>query len=119
MTLSELGDLIRGKSFQDWPTNVKTAAKAILAGDRGFTEAQRAWFSGWWMVCTAADVDAINAALPAGTRVSALEVGGTLYLNGDLTTDCMDPGSTYYPARAVFRKLVWVEMIPPAQQGTP
>lgn len=48
-----------------------------------------------WLACTQADVDAINALLPADTRVGPLtDANGDLFLGADLLTDCGE-GQTY------------------------
>lgn len=115
-TLQDITDAARGKSWQDLTTNQKNAAKAMLSG--GFNDAQRAWLTKQWLVITQPDVDAINATLPAGTRVSPVaDAGGALYVNADLLTDSQDPGSTYFAARAVIRRLVWAEVTPVDAKG--
>lgn len=72
----------------------------------GFDGAHRAWFGDWWLVCVQADVDAMNAVLPANVRVSPVTYLGVLYLNIDLATDCMNAGDTYAAARPTLRTLV-------------
>lgn len=72
----------------------------------GFDGQQRPWFGDWWLVCTQADVDAMNALLPSGVRVAAVSYLGVKYLNIDLATDCMSADSTYFAARSVLRTLV-------------
>lgn len=114
MTLQDIADALRAKSWQDLPAGTKTTAKQLLGGDRGFTDAQRAWFAGRWLAITQTDIDSTNKALPASTQVGALDIDGTLYLNADILTDSQDPGSTYFAARAVIKRLVLAEVTPKA-----
>jgi hypothetical protein len=59
-----------------------------------------------WLACTAAQVVAINAALPSCTRVAAkADIDGALWLGADLKTDC-GPGQTYAAAQALIMALL-------------
>lgn len=88
----------------------------LLPKATGFDGPQRDWFRDWWLAATPAQVTAINAALPARTRVAPVTINSVLYLNIDILTDVIDPGNTYYPARATVAQLVCtnVTYVPPA-----
>lgn len=59
-----------------------------------------------WLGCTQDDVDAINALLPANTRVAPLiDIEGTLFLGADLLTDC-EEGQTYGNAESLIKTLL-------------
>jgi hypothetical protein len=108
MTLAEVATLLKSapKSWNDLTAQEKQDVGAALRPVLGFDGQQRAWFGDWWFTCTQANVDAMNAALPAGTRVGAVSYLGTLYLGMDLATDCMQAGDTYAAVRPVLRTLV-------------
>lgn len=93
-------------SERDIPEEYRAIAQAALLPAAGFSDEQRHWLSRWWLACTQADVDAINALLPVHTQVAATEIGGALYLGGDLLTDSLTPAGTYWPARDVLHRLV-------------
>lgn len=109
MTLSELADLLRAspKSWNDLTAAQKLDFRDTLAPKiDGFDGPQRAWFQNWWFICTQANVDAMNALLPANVRIAAVTYLGVKYLNIDLATDCMQLTDTYGPARSVIRTLI-------------
>lgn len=109
MTLGELATLLRAspKSWNDLTAAQKTDFRDTLAPRvNGFDGPQRNWFKDWWFICTQANVDAINALLPANVRVEPVTYLGIKYLNIDLATDCMQLTDTYGPARPVIRTLV-------------
>lgn len=109
MTLSELATLLKAspKSYNDLTAPQKQDFRDTLSPKvAGFDGQQRAWFGDWWLACVQADVNTINAALPANTRVASVSYLGVLYLNIDLGTDCMQSGDTYFAARATLRTLV-------------
>lgn len=108
MTLSEVATLLKSapKSWNDLTAQEKTDVGAALKPFLGFDAPQRAWFGDWWFACTQAQVDTMNAALPARTRIAAVLYQGTLYLNMDLATDCMGAGDTYAAARPTLRTLI-------------
>ena len=108
MTLTEIGDLLRATpmAWRDIPSEHRAVVEAALMPSPAFVDGQRFWFERWWLGCTQQDVDAINALLPASTRVSALSFNGQLLLGSDLLTDSMAPGQTYYAAQAVIQGLI-------------
>lgn len=109
MTLSELATLLKAspKSWNDLTAAQKLDFRDTLAPKiDGFDGAQRAWFRDWWFICTQANVDAMNALLPANVRVAAVSYLGVLYLDIDLATDCMNLTDTYGAARSVIRTLI-------------
>jgi len=116
MTITELGDLLRANpvAWQQIPEPLQQVAKAALLPDPGFTADQRHWFARWWLACTQADVDAVNATLPPATRAEPVNIGGQLYLGGDVLTDALVPGSTYHPALGVLQGLVCTYVEPDA-----
>lgn len=107
LTMAQLALVVKDKSW-----DLLTAAQRIDFRDTlapkldGFDGQQRAWFRDWWFACTQADVDAMNAALPASVRIGAVSYLGQLYINVDLATDCMQAGDTYAAARPVLRTLI-------------
>ncbi len=66
---------------------MKTIAELTPPEGEGFTTAQRDELDGRWLLCQPEDVDAINARLPRGVRVEAIEFQGSMYLGLDLLTD--------------------------------
>lgn len=115
MTLTEVGDALRAAptAWRNIPAEYKAVAEQALLPNPAFIDDQRYWFARWWLACTQADVDAINAALPAGVQVAPLEWAGALYLGSDLLTDSMQPGQMYYPAQATIQSLVCTYIDPP------
>jgi hypothetical protein len=115
MTLTEVGDMLRATPmcWREIPADGRAVAEASLLPNPIFVEGQRHWISRWWLACTQSDVDAINAVLPAHTRVSALDIGGSLYLGSDLLTDSMREGQMYYPAQSVIQRLICTYFDPP------
>jgi hypothetical protein len=93
-------------SYNDLTAQQKQDFSDTLAPFNGFSGGQRAWFGDWWFACTQAQVDTMNAALPAKVRVQPARYLGVLYLNIDLATDCLNAGDTYAAARPVLRTLV-------------
>lgn len=117
-TLGEIATLLKAspKSYNDLTTQQKQDVRDALAPLSGFNAPQRAWFGDWWFACTQANVDAINAALPAKTRVAAVTYLGAKYLNVDLATDCMNSSDTYFGARTILRTLVFTNIPNLAEQ---
>ncbi len=119
MTLTEIGDLLR-KSPMAWnaiPQNMRNeVAKALLPAN-GFTAEQRAYLARWWLACTQDDVDAINKTLPESVRVSAIDIGGILYLGGDLLTDAITPGGQFSAALPILERLVCTYIDPETMSG--
>jgi hypothetical protein len=117
MTLAQVATLLRGKKWNDLTNAQQLAVRAELAPVLGFSGAQRNWLNRWWLQCTQADVDAINATLPAGTRVAPVDIGGVLHLGADLLTDAQQ-GETFYRARSILARLTIAEAVytPPAAQ---
>ena len=107
-TLTEVGDALRAQpmAWRDIPQAYREIAQAALLPKPAFTDEQRYWFARWWLACTPADVDAINAALPPTVQVAAMERDGALFIGSDLLTDSLVPGGTYYPAQALIQALV-------------
>lgn len=100
-------------SYNDLTAQQKQDFSDTLAPKvQGFDGQQRPWFKDWWFACTQANVDAINAALPARVRVAAVNYLGTLYLNIDLATDCLNAGDTYFAARPILRALICTNVTP-------
>lgn len=111
LTLSQLATVIVGQSFNSLTAQQKIDFRDTLAPKvSGFDGQQRPWFGDWWLLCTQAQVDAINAALPANTRVRAVTYLGNLYLNIDLGTDSTSLGDTYFAGRATLRALVFTNI---------
>lgn len=108
LTLSEVASMLKAspKSWNDLTAQQKTDVRDALAPVLGFNAPQRAWFGDWWFICTQANVDAMNALLPANTRIAPVSYQSALYLNMDLATDCMQAGDTYAAARPTLRTLV-------------
>lgn len=108
MSIAEIGDQLRlqPRAWQDIPEPARIELAAELMPRGAFTDTQRYYLARWWLACTQAEVDAINAVLPSGTRVGPVEVRGQLYLGGDLLTDALAPGSTYHPALPLLERLV-------------
>lgn len=109
MTLQELATILKSgpKSWDTLTVQQRTDFRETLAPKiAGFDGQQRAWFRDWWFACTQANLDAMNASLPASIRVGAVSYLGQLYINIDLATDCMDAESTYALARPVLRTLI-------------
>lgn len=109
MTLNELATILRAspKSYDLLTTQQKADFRETLAPRvSGFDGQQRAWFKDWWFICTQAQVDTMNAALPQDVRVAPVTYLGTMYLNIDLATDCMQAADTYVAARPVLRTLI-------------
>jgi hypothetical protein len=108
MTLSELGAAIRANpcAWKDIPADQQAIARAALIPSGHFTAEQRTLLSCWWLQCTQDDVDAINALLPANTRVSTIQVEGLQYLSGYLLTDSLTEGNTYFAATERLQSLV-------------
>lgn len=117
MTLTEVGDALRATPtrWSDIPESYRAVAEEALLPNPAFVEEQRYWLDRWWLACTQADVDAINAVLPQGVQVSPIEHAGSLYLGSDLLTDSMQPGQTYYAAQAIVQGLVCTYIDPPPQ----
>lgn len=107
-TLAQLATLLKAspKSFNALTSQQKADMLDALRPLSGFDASQRSWFEDWWFVCTQAQVDAINALLPASVRVDPTSFGGALYLSTDLATDCANQKDTYFAARSVIRTLV-------------
>lgn len=108
-TLAQIAAFLQAtpSSYDSLTASQKTDLRDTLAAKlTGFDGEQRAWFRDWWFQCTQANVDAMNAALPASTRVSAVAYDNKLWLNVDLVTDCMNAGDTYFACRSVLRTLV-------------
>lgn len=101
------------QTFKGLTPAQRTAVKAALQPVDGFTDDQRYWLSCWWLQCTQADVDAINAALPAGTQVAPLSLGGLLYLGSDLLTDLV----TYSKVKTVLQGMTPTYLDPAAIQA--
>jgi hypothetical protein len=122
MTITELGDMLRANpcAWRDIPADMQSLVRAALVPPAGqaFTQQQRAWLDLWWLACTQEQLDAINSALPAGTRAQARAVDGVLYLHGSLLTDSLDAGSTYHAAAPVLHALVctYIETLPEADE---
>ncbi|MBW4484897.1 MAG: hypothetical protein KME14_20370 [Tildeniella torsiva UHER 1998/13D] len=83
-----------GKSY----TTLNAEARALLRthlrpGPGGFTQQQREWLQGFYLVLPdQATHDAIAAVLSPGLCLSTLEtLDKTLVLNADLLTDCLQP----------------------------
>lgn len=115
MTLAAVATFLRAspKAWVDLTANQKdTARNVLLPKITGFDGEQRAWFKDWWMACTQAQVDTMNALLPANVRVAPKDISGSLYLNIDIITDVLNPGDTYYPARMTLRSLVFTNITP-------
>lgn len=111
MTLTEVGDMLRATPmpWRDIPPEDRAVVEALLLPQPGgFVDGQRHWFARWWLACTQADVDAINAVLPDAVRVAAVDVGGAMYLGSDLLTDSMQPGQMYYSAQGIIQGLTCV-----------
>jgi hypothetical protein len=107
LTLSQLATMVVNKSWDLLTPSQRTDFRDTVAPKlEGFDGQQRAWFRDWWFACTQAQVDTMNAALPASVRVSPVSHLGQLYLNIDLATDCMQAGDTYAAARPVLRTLI-------------
>jgi hypothetical protein len=109
VTLAELAVILKAspKSWNDLTAQQKLDFRDTLAPKvAGFDGQQRTWFGDWWMACTQAQVDAMNAALPPSVRVAPVSYLGQLYVNIDLATDCMGANDTYAAARPVLRTLV-------------
>lgn len=120
MTITDLGDLLRASpmAWRDIPAEQRTVAEAALLppAGQGFDAQQRDWLAHWWLACTQADVEAVNAVLPVGVRVSPLEVDGALYLGADLLTDALTADGTYHAALSVLEGLIctyFAEITPP------
>lgn len=108
-TLAQVATFLKAqpRSYDTLTTAQKQEFRETLAPKlAGFDGEQRAWFKDWWLVCTQAQLDAINAALPAKTRVSGILRDGNWHLNTDLATDCLQAGSTYFLARSILRTLI-------------
>jgi hypothetical protein len=118
MTITELGDMLRANpcAWRDIPVEMQALARAALVPAKGhaFSQQQRDWLNLWWLACTQEQLDAINAALPDGTRAQARAVDGVLYLHGSLLTDSLDAGSTYHAAAEILHALVctYIEHMP-------
>jgi hypothetical protein len=109
VTLSELATILKAspKSYDLLTTQQKQDFRETLAPKvDGFEGQQRTWFRDWWFVCTQAQLDTMNAALPANVRINAVDYLGVLYINIDLATDCMQLTDTYGAARSVIRTLI-------------
>lgn len=124
--VTELGDYLRAeqaadrpKAWKDIPPVERGIAMQALMPAKGFNEQQKAYLRRWWLECTQADVDAINAALPASVRVEPITQGGKLFICGDLLTDAIEPGSTYGAALAVIESLpcIYMDYTPPAVEN--
>lgn len=75
------------------PADLDGVKTELVPNDKqAFTADQRFWLERWWLPCTKADVDSINALLPANTRVEPLNSAGSLYLCADLKTDSKNYG---------------------------
>lgn len=112
LTLPQLAAVLVGQSFNSLTAQQKIDFRDTLAPKvAGFDGQQRAWFGDWWMLCTQAQVDAINAALPANTRVATVTYLGSQYLNIDLGTDSTSLGDTYFAGRATLRALVFTNIL--------
>lgn len=111
LTLSQLATIVVGKSFNDLTAQQKIDFRDTLGPKvAGFDGQQRAWFGDWWLLCTQAQVDAMNAALPANVRVGPVSYQSNLYLNIDLGTDATSLGDTYFATRATLRALVFTNI---------
>lgn len=111
LTLPQLAATLIGNSFNSLTAQQKIDFRDTLAPKlAGFDGQQRAWFGDWWLLCTQPQVDAMNAALPAGTRVAPVAYLGNLYLNIDLGTDATSLGDTYFATRATLRALVFTNI---------
>lgn len=111
LTLPQLASIVNGKSFNALTAQEKIDFRDTLAPKlAGFDGQQRAWFGDWWLLCTQAQIDAMNAALPSNTRVAAATYLGSQYLNIDLSTDCTSLGDTYFAARATLRGVVFTNI---------
>lgn len=68
-------------------------------------QGKAAFVRAFWLACTQAQVDKINAALPSRVRVAGRKLtGGGLALSFDLLTDSKE-GQTYAAARHLIREL--------------
>lgn len=110
MSLLSVGEALRSKAWRDIPAPARAVYEAEIEPKNGFSPEQRQWVAKWWLSCTQADVDAINATLPAGTRVEAISINGGLYLGCDLLTDMASQKSTYYKARRILDRLTWTNI---------
>jgi hypothetical protein len=106
-------------AWRDIPTDYKDIAEAALLPDPTFADDQRYWFQRWWLACTQADVDAINALLPSSVQVSSLEWNGGLYLGSDLLTDSLLPEQMYFAAQSVIQGLICTYFDPPPVSPAP
>jgi hypothetical protein len=122
-TLAQVATFLKAtpSSYDSLTTAQKADLRDTLAPKlAGFDGAQRTWFKDWWLACTQVQIDAINATLPAKTRVSGILSGGVWYLNIDLATDCLQAGNTYFASRSILRTLVCTYvpgLQPPAVAG--
>jgi hypothetical protein len=111
LTLPQLATVLVGNSFNSLTAQQKIDFRDTLAPKvTGFDGQQRAWFGDWWLLCTQAQVDAMNAALPPNTRVWAVTYLGNMYLNIDLGTDATNLGDTYFATRTTLRALVFTNI---------
>ena len=111
LTLPQLAAVIVGQSFNSLTAQQKIDFRDTLAPKlAGFDGQQRPWFGDWWLLCTQEQIDAMNAALPAGTRVWPVTYQSNLYLNIDLGTDATSLGDTYFATRATLRALVFTNI---------
>lgn len=119
--ITDLGDFIRANpcAWIQLTLDQQSVAKAALLPDGAFTEEQRSFLSKWWLRCTQEHVDAINAALPRGTRVSAITRQGDMYLSGYLLTDALGEEGTYFSATTILKSLVasYFEYSPPVESA--
>jgi len=118
MKLDDIATAIQSKAWRDLTAKARTDYAAELEPKGGFTQAQRALWAKNWLSCAQADVDAINAVLPEGTKVAPINVSGSLYLNADLLTDMEKPRSTYYAARKIIDRLPWTHIEKVANDAT-
>ncbi len=111
LTLPQLATTIVGNSFNSLSAQSKQDFIDTLKPKvQGFDGTTRSWFGDWWLLTTQAQLDAMNAALPGNTRVYAVSYLGSLYLNIDLCTDCVNAGDTYVAARPTLRALVFTNI---------
>lgn len=115
MTLATLASTLQAspKSWDELTAPQQQDARdSMRPNAQGFNASHRTFFGGWWLLATSGQVTAINALLPARTRVAAISHLGLLYLNIDLLTDSPDPGQTYYAARTVIQTLKCTNVTP-------
>lgn len=93
--VESVGDAIRTnpRPWNDLTSTEQAVLQAaLMPGVDGFTDEQRAYLGRWWLQCTQADVDAVNALIPPpeNTVITARTgLDGNLYLSADLLSDAL------------------------------